>query len=280
MHIRDILRKAEAGALPTCGGCPWSPENAPQVGFGVSCRDHGLDWERDGARAVSMLVAQDPGNTTPHETGRLCAVHNAQNATDKTAQHADDLWRAAVALDFDDSSAGGHLKRHYWTNAIMHGAGDKDIRKKLTRARRACGEVLAAQIKALLPAVIIALGQKAALSLRGLGCVRMTWRKARAGFSRGAWVEERNGWNGLDRAVICCTYHTSAQAVNRAVAQLYAPEVERHIERKAAELPNATAVERFLAKYDQPEKRPESRGMRVLLNHWLDIGVAIRQAAG
>lgn len=57
-----------------------------------------------------MLIVQDPGDTTPHQTGRLCAVHNAENPSDKTAQQALHLWNAAVSLDHHNPSAGGYLE--------------------------------------------------------------------------------------------------------------------------------------------------------------------------
>ncbi|MDA0821625.1 MAG: hypothetical protein O3C28_04275, partial [Proteobacteria bacterium] len=85
MDITQILEAAEKGGLESCVQCPWSPIRERSVGFGVSCTDHGMNW-REETKANSMIIVQDPGDTTPHHTGRLCSVHNSENPSDKTAQ--------------------------------------------------------------------------------------------------------------------------------------------------------------------------------------------------
>lgn len=82
MDITQILNQAEKGLLKYCKECPWSPEEEQTVGYGVSCSTHGINWKIV-TKANSMIVVQDPGGTTPHHTGRLCAVHNAAYSGDR-----------------------------------------------------------------------------------------------------------------------------------------------------------------------------------------------------
>ena len=79
---------------------------------------------------------------------------------------------------------------------------------------------------------------------------------------------------------VFATYHTSATGVNCAVSKLYdAAHIEPCISQKARVLADRGSVDAFLARYavNRPNDA-ESRGMRVLLAHWLDIGFALRNA--
>ena len=260
--------------------CPWSPARSPTVGFGVSCTDHGINW-KEVNKANSMIVVQDPGDTTPHQTGRLCSVHNAKNPSDKTAQHNLQLWNATVSLEHNNPSAGGYLKQHYWTNAIMHGASGKTgLREKsiMGAAWKSCSNVLAMQILALKPNVVIATGTEAVNSLHEIGAIRNNWSGIRFKFAKGAYIEEVTSWRGLEKFTVICTYHTSARVVNQTLSKAYnLVETELCIETKAAKLPSAKSVEHFLAIYRDPKENSRSAGMRYLLNHWLDIGIEIRK---
>ncbi len=95
-NIDNFLSKAESGNLKACSECPWSPKVIDNIGFGVSCIQHGFNWKEEG-KILSMIVVQDPGDTTAQK-GRLCIVHNAENPSDKSAQHNLELWKAAWGL--------------------------------------------------------------------------------------------------------------------------------------------------------------------------------------
>lgn len=278
--IADILDAARTGDLEPCAGCPWSPKAEESVGFGVSCRDHGIDWARDG-RAVSMIVVQDPGDTTPHETGRLCAVHNAENPTDRTAQQSLRLWNAAVSLRTGDPQHGGYLRGHYWTNSIMHGASDSTglrERRIMETARTHCTKVLEAQLRALRPKIVIASGAEAAKSLKSIGVMSAAWWRARREFPNGAYSEVNDRWLPDGTIRVFCTYHTAGGVVNRTVASAYEDSPsEPVIARKALALGNPGSVDEFLSTYSSLSSSLD-KGMRYLLNHWLDIGLAIREA--
>ena len=277
MHFRELLSAACAGSLNACKACSWAPSRQPNVGFGVSCSKHGVDIA-SARRAISMLVLSDPADTTPHVTGRLCFVCNSRNPTDRTAQHAFALWRAAVSLADDGSESCRYLDRHYWTNSVLHGlAKRKRTNSPLWVARRHCSAVLRAQIETLAPRVLIASGQNAANSLHDLGLLSVPWEEyspMRSGSHR-----EVSILNGQPIEVFA-TYHTSATGVNCAVSKLYdAAHIEPCISQKARVLADRGSVEAFLARYavNRPNDA-ESRGMRVLLAHWLDIGSALRNA--
>lgn len=282
MDITEILKQAENGGLEYCKKCPWSPEHEQSVGYGVSCTIHGINWEID-KKANSMIVVQDPGDTTPHRTGILCAVHNAENPTDKTAQQNLQLWNAAVSMKQDKPEAGGYLKKHYWTNAIMHGAsGNTGLREKSTMkvARNCCSNVLALQIMALQPNVIIAEGTEAVHSLYDIGVIQKDWQLIKHHYKTGAYSEVACSWRGLPDFKVFCTYHTSARVVNQTLSKSYDPvETENYILRKAQNLNSPDSVNSFLPVYDEPERSSRNMGMRFLLNHWLDIGLAIREKA-
>jgi hypothetical protein len=281
MSISSILEKAELGELPSCKQCPWlpKPKASSKIAFGVSCREHGVDWKKS-CYVNSMLIVQDPGNTTPQDTGYLCAVCNSQSRkrkkADMTARHGLDLWKAAVSLDWDSAATGGYMKSHYWTNAIMHGASNKsglrdNINKARARARKSCTEVLAEQIKALKPKIIIASGKEAYRSLYDIGLIKDRWKEVKCKFSKEAYKEISN-WRGLKDIIVFCTYHTAARVVNGLLRRLYAENIEKSIDGKAAQfLPQRNSIDAFLEKYSK-----KNRGMRYLLNHWLDIGIAIR----
>jgi hypothetical protein len=284
VDIVQVLENAERGNLEFCVECAWSPASGVKVGFGVSCIEHGLDW-RYAQKANSMTVVQDPGNTTPSTTGRLCMIHNAKNPSDKTAQQSLQLWNAAVSMKHDDPGVGGYLKKHYWTNAIMHGVvGNPELREKsvMKNAEHHCSNVLGLQIQALRPNVVIAMGVVAVNSLYEVGVLRENWRKItrKHDFLDGAYREEVRGWKGLSGFTVFATYHTAARIVNQTLSRLYDPKkTEKKIEEKAIRLGNPASVEQFLSLYANPAENTRARGMRYLLNHWLDIGVEIRECA-
>jgi len=269
--IAHVLTEAQRGTHEACSGCPWSPLLLPDVGFGTSCEEHGVRWSA-GEQPISMQIVQDPGNTTPQKTMKLCFVCNKANPTDRTAQNNDALWQTAVA-DTDEQ----YLRSHYWTNAMMHGAsGAARNDHDLAAAHLHCQGVLAAQIDALAPRVIIASGKVAADSLYALGLLSSRWDAFRRGFAEGAYHEAttRNG-----RTIhVYCTYHTAARAVNTVAAPLYSPHTDALLQRKAEATGRIDQVQAFLAPY-AGRQDATSRGLRVLLLHWLDIGTAIRDAA-
>ena len=280
MAIVDLLNQAEAGLLGACRTCVWSPRNGRHMSFGVSCEDHGLSWRTE-TRANSMLIVQDPADTTPQETGRLCTVHNARNPSDKTARHSLELWNAAVALDSAEPNALGLMKRHYWTNAIMHGAPSVTglrANKDIESARKSCSDVLRSQIRLLAPKVVIAKGTVAVNSLHDIGLLNANWSTARLSFRSGAHQEKSKSWEEVQSITVFATYHTSAGVVNRTLARAYDPIVtESQIAKKCRGQIAAPSVAEFLTRYSNLENG-HHRGMRYLLNHWLDIGVAIREA--
>jgi len=241
-----------------------------------------VNWKKE-KKVNSMIVVQDPGDTTPHDTGRLCAVHNAENPKDRTAQQALHLWNAAVSLRHNKPEAGGYLKSHYWTNAIMHGAsGNTGLRNRsiMNAARKCCSNVLTLQILALKPNVIIANGTEAVNSLYEIGVIEKNWRTVRHHFMSGAYHEEVASWRGLPTFKVFCTYHTSARVVNQTLSRLYDPsETEQHILEKTEQIDDNESIEEFLDLYREPERNANARGMRYLLNHWLDIGEAVRASA-
>lgn len=274
MKITQILEEAEKGNLECCADCPWSPKKIHNIGFGVSCVEHGLDWQNKN-RANSMYIAQDPGDTTPQETGRLCAIHNAKNSSDKTAQQSNKLWSAAVSLDYDNPEKGGYMKENYWVNSIMHGASkntglrDKDFIKYV--ANYFCSKVLKLQIISLQPKVIIANGIVAVNSLYEIGILRKNWNSLRHNFDKGAYQETISEWNNIPEFTVFCTYHPAAKTVNMTLPKMYNSETETYLKEKTKKLNSPESVEKFLSEYD-------SKGMRYLLNHWLDIGIKIRDS--
>jgi len=224
-----------------------------------------------------MQVWQDPAGTTPQKSGKLCFVCNSKNPTDKTAQHAFDLWKAAVALGWEGEAACHYLPGHYWANAMMHGGPAQE--RKL--ARLCCKDVLRDQILALKPRIIIACGEFAATSLKELQeieLLRKSWRQYRATFKQGVY-SECSKLRGQPVTVFC-TYHTSGRAVNGRVQELYGPSTEAMLCTKLKDLEDDSAAREFLDRYRPNEGSPgkEGRGMRVLLLHWLEIGKAIREA--
>lgn len=222
MNISILLNSAHYGELPACSKCHWSPMKTHGMAFGISCIEHGVNWELN-EKAVSMSVLQDPGNTTPQETGRLCTVHNSRNLADRTAQHDIDLWKATVSLDSSSAESGGFLKRHYWTNAIMHGASkEPGLRKQKENVRRICREVLAAQVELLTPKVIIAEGVTAVNSLFEIGLLDQGWKSLSPFFDNGAYRHEVNNWHGVPFTILVfCTFHPSVTNVNTHIAKRY-----------------------------------------------------------
>ncbi len=276
MTISQILNQARKGNLESCKQCPWSPKKDPTVSFGASCIIHGLNW-REENRPNSMLIAQDPGNAEPATTSVLCARNY-----DTTAMQQIKLWGATVARDYHNPEKDGYMKKHYWTNAVMHGSHDKNT---MEQARECCAEVLASQIQALQPKVIIASGEKAVESLHEIDILEDNWNVITQKFDEGAYQETVHNWPNIRTVynwinipefTVFCTYHTSTRAVNGAAAGRYTNETEQYIEEKIKNLGpvNLKSVKEFLS-----EHNPEGggRGMRYLLNHWLDIGEKIRE---
>ena len=272
MDIVELLRQAEGGLLPGCATCPSSPRNATNPAFGTSCTEHGVDW-RSGQHAVSMMVVSNPAGTTPERTKRLCFVHNSANSSDRTAQHAFALWRAAVSQGDKLPDSVRYISDHYWTNAAMHGTDDGN----LETARRCCVPVLAAQVEVLRPSVIIASGREAAASLHDIGLLRQTWPQFRSELATHAHHEDGTLSSGAC-VEIFCTYHTSWRVVGTHAKRLYSGETESIIAAHRAGIPDPSALDAFLKRFSLHDKY--GPGMRVLLTHWIGIGEAIRRAQG
>ena len=215
----------------------------------------------------------DPAGTTPERTGCLCAVCNSANSGDRSAQQGIALWRAGVVRDSDVDGGARYLASHYWTNAVMHGAGDG----QLEAARHSCTAVLRDQLLAASPKVIIAGGRVAAESLKQIGVLRHPWSSLRHALRRGAYREDTTLRTG-EAATVFVTYHASARSVNQTVAGLYAEDVEAMLDRRLTEFPTAGEARRFLRQYDRATT--PGRGMRLLLLHWFEIGKAVRNAHG
>lgn len=268
MTMKKLLDAAKEGTHPGCSDCPWNPGLVGDIPFGKSCCTHGLDWSSP-TTAVSMQIVQDPAGTTPEDTGKLCAVCNKENKTDRTAQHSFDLWNAAIGQQ--------KFKGHYWTNAIMHGASKKELRDNINMemARRCCTTVLQDQINQLSPKVIIASGKVAANSLYDLGLLKERWGEFKKDFSQQAYREEVS-LNPGSRTVIYCTYHTAGKVINQTVSKLYSDTVGTLLAERFKTLSNPLAAQAFLNKYN--ETSTTGKGMRVLLLHWLEIGEGIQRA--
>jgi len=272
MDITDLLRQAEDGRLPGCAACPSSPVNAPNPAFGTSCTEHGVDW-CGRQRAISMMIVSNPAGTTPTRTGRLCFVHNSVNPSDRTAQHAFALWRAAVSQADKGPDSVRYISDHYWTNAALHGTDDDN----LETARQCCVPVLAAQIGDLRPAVIIASGREATASLHEMGLLSQVWSQFRSEFATRAHREISTLPSGVS-VEIFCTYHTSWRVVGTHARRLHSAETESIIAAHRAGTADPSAVDTFLKRYPLHDKY--GPGMRVLLTHWIGIGEAIRRAHG
>ena len=231
-----------------------------------------MNWLSD-AKAVSVQISQDPAGTTPEKTGCLCAVCNSANPTDKSAQQGIALWRAGIERDSDTDRGARFLAAHYWTNAVLHGSDDG----QLESARSSCMPVLRDQIAAAGPRVIIAGGKVAAESLIQMSLIRQSWATVRQTLRRGAY-RENTRLPGGEAATVFVTYHASARSVNQTVSGMYADDVEGLLEQRLGPLPTAGEARRFLNRYDR--STTTGRGMRVLLLHWLDIGMALRAAHG
>ncbi len=272
MNLNTLLSQAELGSLPACASCPSSPHNAEGTAFGISCTEHGVDWKY-GSRTISMMILSNPAGTTPAHTGRLCFVHNSENPSDKTAQNAFALWRAAVSLEFNEKKdeAKRYLKANYWTNAALHGTDEK----KLNAARKCCTTVLKAQIDVLSPKIIIACGIDAANSLFEIGLFTKPWEEFKDIFNTGAYVERATLKDGSEVKVYC-TLHTSGLAVNINASSLYSDLTEKLITEKRKFVDTQQAIDSFLCEYSADTTR--GKGMRVLLLHWLDIGLQVRLA--
>jgi len=289
MTLTDLLNSAKNGLHPACQKCPWNPrrfkgEELKKPAFGISCVEHGADWSVPGS-VVSMLIAQDPGGTTPEKTGKLCGVENAQNPTDKSARHGFDLWKAAVSLDDSDTAAIKYMKNHYWTNAIMHGykatkgnLKEEMIEKQRGQARVCCSKILLEQINLLSPRIIIATGKPTSESLLELKLISNCWADFKSELSEHVFFERTTLQSGK-KALVFCTFHGSATNVNTNVAPLYSENTGNLLTRRIGKLSDASSTQHFLEQYNRVNAEggnAEDKGMRVLLLHWLEIGEGIR----
>jgi hypothetical protein len=272
MKITSVLSRARKGDYPGCSSCPSSPTNFINPAYGESCQTHGIDWKATDS-AISVMVVRDPANTTA-ALGKLCFVCNSSNPTDGTARHAYDLWRAAVAQEWQPTEDTHRLlKGHYWTNASLHGTNKHNV----PAARRQCVDVLGAQIESLSPLILIASGSDAAQSLYELGFISKNWDGFRRGLASGVYSESRTRSNG-QLVTTFCTYHTSVGVVNRTVSGRHSGETEDLLTAIRSASPITDHIDAFLQRY--PAGTTEGNGMRVLLLHWLEIGNAIREAHG
>ncbi len=271
MNISTLLQMAEFGTHPACKTCPWNPLYEKNAAFGVSCKKHGVDWKTP-QKAISLLVAQDPAGTTPQKTGNLCGVCNAQYSTDHSAQHGYALWKAAVSLADSGQTVSEYMKRHYWTNAIMHGVKDD---KRYKDARACCKNILLEQINLLSPKIIIATGKVAIESLLDLKLISNKWDDFKILLARQAYSEKVVLPSGGE-SIIFCTFHASATSVNTHVARLFSEETMILLDETINRLPHPYPAQQFLKRYQGFSG--EDKGMKVLLLHWLNIGEAIRKA--
>lgn len=247
--------------------------------FGTSCHKHGLDW-RKARRAISLQIMQDPADTTPAHSGRLCFVCNSENPSDHTARHANDLWAAAVVRGDNAERASRYLSAHYWTNALMHGDSSASRMLHIRAARQCCGSVLRDQIESLRPKIIVACGKVAVTSLMELRFLRRSWDDFRTHLRDGVYSEQ-SALNSGEPVKVFCTYHTAARVVNQTVAAFYSTSMVTNLKRMGGNPKDHQALDQFLSRYSvaaNKEKSSEGRGMRVLLLHWREIGDAIRMA--
>jgi hypothetical protein len=270
VDLKDLLNNIEEGKHNACRGCPWNPKHSSGSAFGVSCIKHGFDWQNPGS-ALSVLIARDPGGTTPEKTGILCGYCNSKFTTDHSAQHGLSLWRAAVSLAESGPDETKFMKQHYWMNAVMHGGKDN----QLEVARTHCTQILLEQINSLSPQVIITTGKDASQSLFELKLITRRWDEFKDDFSNHPYCEEVTLSSGK-RAIVFCTYHGSATAVNTHIARKYSESTEDYLNNKIKRLPNPKPAQNFMKRTSG--LNGEQKGMRVLLLHWLEIGEAIRQA--
>lgn len=270
MTLAHTLESSETGVHMSCQKCPWSPKRTKKAAYGVSCREHGIDWSVP-TSAVSIQIAQDPAGTTPERTGRLCDVCNSRNPSDHSAQHGFALWKAAVSLAQSGQAARKYLKHHYWTNAVMHGVKDKSLEE----ARTCCKGILREQIELLSPCIIIVCGKVAAESLYDLKLISRYWDDFSRDFSQQVYSERTVLPSGKE-VTIYCTYHSSATAVNTHIAKRYSKDIDELLSHRIKQLPDTIAASHFLRQY--PKETAEGKGMRVLLLHWLEIGEGIRRA--
>ena len=82
-------------------------------------------------------------------------------------------------------------------------------------------------------------------------------------------------WNDMQEFTVLCTYHPASRVVNQTLSRAYKPEIEEYLKAKIDKLESTKAVNDFLQEYNAGNAT--SKGMRYLLNHWLDIGEKIRK---
>jgi uracil-DNA glycosylase len=168
------------------------------------------------------------------------------------------------------------LERHYWTNAMMHGASSASgLRNRAEEARTCCEPVLGAQIDIIQPKVIIANGMSACRSLHALGLLRKKWDEFRGVFPKRVYSERRTSPSG-GSVTVFASYHTSIGSVNRNVSPIYSTDTEASLREALAQTSQTDELKAFLSLYTPDSV--EGKGMRVLLLHWLRIGKAVREA--
>jgi len=290
MNIDGVLNEARAGTSAGCQGCPWNPLTVGPMAFGTSCTEH---TSLSSGRALVVSVAQDPGGTTPERTGRLCVVCNSRNASDRSAGHAFDLWRAAISFASNDRSYQDPIMRQtYFTNAVLHGVptGDRRSeaeRKRLTaqreKANSFCAGVLAQQLAALQPSIVMVSGATARAAVDLL--------------SSGAWSavspsepsQKRIRVSGVPHEIECfALVHASARGTNFEAAKrarewfATTGDQERFVESRIASLPSGVQA-RLLLQKCRPSAGgtdTEYRGMMAHLAWWIAVGNAIRDDLG
>lgn len=72
--LRELLSAAERGELGSCRNCPCNPRHNSNLAWSTSRREDGVDWLLSNARALSMMIVQDPADTTPAITAKLSVV--------------------------------------------------------------------------------------------------------------------------------------------------------------------------------------------------------------
>jgi uracil-DNA glycosylase len=285
--LDSLLDQARTGNLLHCTDCVWNPRRVGRMAFGTSCPDHS---HVDDTPALVVCVARDPGRTTPEHTGRLCIVCNSRNPSDRSAGHAFDLWRAVVSMaPRSDPYSDPYLKRTYFTNAIMHGVPsgrpkDEEARLSslLSQARGACAGLLSEQLRLLRPRVVLLSGEDSAAAFRRIAPVQ--WSEATG-------VRPSEGTitvPGMDHPVrVLKAYHTSARATNQAAApkaRRFFPSIveqEAAVRAEIEQLPSQKEALTLLEKYrTNGGTDTVFRGMMLHLAWWIQVGKAIRAAAG
>ena len=115
-------------------------------------------------------------------------------------------------------------------------------------------------------------------SLFDISVLDKGWKSISLFFDNGAYRHEVNNWHGVPFTILVfCTFHPSVTNVNNHIAKRYNKFVtEKLIQKKLALFSERQSITNFLKKYSNIDANASHRGMRYLLNHWLDIGSTIR----